>query len=324
MLACPVCYNESVRHVRRVTADEAAQHFVLRETDAERHDALRQKIAELWGKPHCDLLECNTCRFGFAWPYVAGDAEFYELAYGEPGYPAQRWEFDLTLAALRTLPTKNKRALEIGAGFGSFLDLTDFPRDNVLAVEYNGVSRSILYGKGYTATGEDIHSLQVREPFDFVFMFQVLEHMDRLDDVFARLRQITRLGASVFIAVPNPERIAFNECHDALLDMPPNHIGRWNKLALMTMTTSHGFVMTDYQRQRATASLAKEDAVSHYLRRAQQPGTLANLVRRQPRSLARRIAEIAVIAAYAPLRLPVWASARPRHGASLWAHFIRM
>ena len=36
-------------------------------------------------------------------------------------------------------------------------------------------------------------------------------------------------NGEILIAVPNEEIIKFNELNGALLDMPPNHIGRWSK-----------------------------------------------------------------------------------------------
>ncbi len=326
---CPACGASGAKSLWRADSSEAAQHFVLREADPERHTALRLHIEARWQGPVCGIMECGSCGFGFAWPYIDGGATFYDLAYTRPGYPSHRWEFDRTLAALRHLPIAGK-ALEIGAGFGMFLDMIApalLPREAVVAVEYNREARQMLTAKGYHTIDLDVRDAAFPAdigPFDLVFLFQVLEHMDRLDAVFSRLGELTAAQGHIFIAVPNPRRIAFNEHHGGLLDMPPNHIGKWTMTAFDSIASRHGFSIVEAERESCNLmSLATQDTVARYLRRSQEPKSLANRVRRRQRSRARRIAEFAVIASMGLSRLPAWASAR-RHlhelGESLWLH----
>ena len=43
------------------------------------------------------------------------------------------------------------------------------------------------------------------------------------------LKNLLSKNGELLIAVPNDKIIEFNELNGALLDMPPNHIGRWSK-----------------------------------------------------------------------------------------------
>jgi hypothetical protein len=206
-----------------------------------------------------------------------------------------------------------------------------FTRDALVAVEYNGDARSVLTRKGYRAIGVDIRDEAFPAdlgPFDFVFVFQVLEHLDRIDAAFARLAELTTMQGHVFIAVPNLRRIAFNEQHGALLDMPPNHIGRWTIEAFNRVGERHGFCIVEMEHERCgLMDLAKQDAVSRYLRRAQEPQSLANRVRSRRRSRPRRIAEFAVIASVWPSRLSAWGAALSglsELGESLWIHMRKL
>jgi hypothetical protein len=326
---CPACGGSRATLAWRTNSEAAAQHFVLREADPDRHGALRRHIETLWQGTTCELMTCESCGFGFAWPYVGGDALFYDLAYANPGYPVRRWEFDRTLRALRRLPTAGSRALEVGSGFGAFLDAVVsrklFARDALIAVEYNREARRLLTKKGYRAVGIDIRDKMFPDDvghFDFVFMFQVLEHMDRIDATFTRLGDLTTAQGHVFIAVPNATRIAFNEQNGTLLDMPPNHIGRWTPTAFNRIAARHGFSIVEAERENCgLMDFAVQDTVSRYLRRAQEPESLANRVRRRRRSGGRRIAELAIIAALGPSRLPAWGAALLRRrelGESFW------
>ena len=60
-------------------------------------------------------------------------------------------------------------------------------------------------------------------------MFQVLEHLDSLNELISILKILLTFRGEILIAVPNEKIIDFNESNGALLDMPPNHIGRWSK-----------------------------------------------------------------------------------------------
>lgn len=162
---CPACLDISAEELRRFAAGESAQHFVLREADSARHEKLSAHLRSLWGGDQCSIMICSNCGFGFCRPFVAGDAEFYELAYPTVGYTANRWEFDRTLRELARIEIAGARALEVGAGFGMFLDKLPsigIPKSHITALEFHSASRAMLSEKGY-----NVESLDVRSP-DFV------------------------------------------------------------------------------------------------------------------------------------------------------------
>lgn len=333
MVSCPVCRSDNAALLGGVSSEAAAQHYILREEYPDRHVALRVLIENLWRSSHCELRQCDDCGFGFAWPYVAGDSEFYNLAYPTVGYPRTKWEYERTVQELRQVATDGMIALEIGSGFGFFLDKV-CPRfvapDRVVAVEYNEKCRDLLKAKGYRTMAVDVRQddfSRFKSQFDLVFMFQVLEHMDGLDALMDRLRLLAAPGCHIFIAVPNARRIAFNEQNGGLLDMPPNHIGRWTPRAFEAIAARFGLSMvaSDLEPVRPTAFL-KADLCYAYLRKAQVRGSRANRLRSMPRSRWRTLREIAAIVGYAPTRLAAWRAgwAQPRElGELLWVHLRR-
>ena len=332
MTTCPVCGSGSISKGGRfaTTANEAAQHFVLAEADGARHAALTAHIASLWSGSQCEMMGCGNCGLGFAYPFVAGDAEFYNLAYPYSDYPRDKWEFALTVKALETLNTAGRRGLEIGSGFGYFLKNISprfFPADHLVAIEYNDVAGKRLTEAGFKVVNRDIRSNAFSDPiftFDFVFMFQVLEHMDNLGSLTERLRRITSKGAHIFIAVPNPARIRFNECNDSLVDMPPNHISLWTKEAFEQFGAQLGCSVIDFQIEPMSwLKLIRQDLLYSYMRRAQKAGSLANRLRSKPRSRLRRIAEAVLAIAAMPSRTTCWIGAlksSERLGGSIWVH----
>lgn len=328
---CPACHAEcTAPALRRFTAEEAAQHFVLREEFSQAHAELLPHIRALWGANHCDLRGCAACGLQFAWPFVAGDGRFYNLAYPYSDYPSERWEFDETLAALARTPLPEGPVLEIGSGFGYFLRKLSprfVPREQVLAIEYNDSARAQIVAQGFGARGVDLRDREFdawRGRLAAVFMFQVLEHMDGLDALVTRLNELLQPGASLFIAVPNIERISHNEAHGSLLDMPPNHISRWTEAAFAALAARAGWTLHEFRRQPLRwGQFAKADLVFAHMRRAQQSGSLANRLRSRRRSRLRVAAEGLLAVAAVPSRLPGWRVAAARKdvlGDSVWVH----
>jgi len=140
----------------------------------------------------CGLLNCGRCGLSFAWPFVAGDGAFYNLAYPHSAYPEARWEFEQTLSMLQVQPPEG-HVLEIGFGFGHFLrrvSPTFVSHYRVVTVEYNDTVRLCLLDQGFLALPEHFRSVafdRYKGQLGPVFLLQVLEHMDRLDEAAARL-----------------------------------------------------------------------------------------------------------------------------------------
>src|ERR1039457_6741092 len=93
---CPVCYSQKGHLLYSVAAEQATQHYFLQQVNPARFAKLRSHIEALWKHPDGDVVRCASCGFGFSSPYVAGDAQFYRLAYSGKGYPAWRWEYQAT------------------------------------------------------------------------------------------------------------------------------------------------------------------------------------------------------------------------------------
>lgn len=329
MAECPVCRARVTETMWRVSAEEAAEHFVSTEGDASRHAELAACIRRLWKQEDCAVVHCGACGFSFALPFVAGDKAFYNIAYPRPSRVSEKWEFDRTLSELASLNGRMGGVLEVGAGFGHFLDKvagTYVPASGVHAIEYHDVKVSKLTEKGYTAIDEDVRTLRLDRTFDAIFMFQVVEHMDDLDTLFAKLSSLLSPSGLLFISVPNPARIDFQEAHGSLRDMPPNHIGRWSPEAFRIIGARHALRMEKHETEPfSLKAFAKKDLHFFYLRRSQEAGTVESWARsRRGRGLGKWLGP-AVAALDAPRRLRVWSEAARRAdlGTALWVMFRR-
>lgn len=325
---CPACGGDTSTLIMSVGAAESAQHFVPRHQDPERHDRLVDHVVGLWGADTCEIRECAACGLGFAWPFVAGDAEFFNLAFPSIGYPRMKWDFSRTLDALEGTETSGKTALEVGAGFGFFLDLVCgrfFKRSDIASIEYNTTSVEALRSKGYTVVPSDLRSTcfdKHRSGFDYVFMFQVLEHMDGIEAIFRRLAFLLRPGGSAFITVPNVARIRFQESSGSLKDMPPNHIARWTTDAFRAVASRAGLTVSAAELEPfAPWEFLRTDILYAHYRSSQGASTLSARVRRLPRGRTRTALEALAVGLLVPSRLGAWSrafAARSSLGSSLW------
>jgi SAM-dependent methyltransferase len=328
---CPACDARcDSQPVCTFSATEAAQHFVLAQEHPDQNRRLRQKIASLWKRDDCSIVVCLSCELRFAWPFIAGDGEFYNLAYPYSSYPRSRWEFDKTLTALSTIGARKGKVLEIGSGFGYFLERLSpafTSPSQVLAIEYNVVAREKLSAAGFAPFDRDVRERDFdiyQGQVDVFFLFQVLEHMDGIKALFDRIKYLARPGADVFIAVPNGRRIAFNERHGSLVDMPPNHISTWSKASFCAMAVRFEMDIVDYQVQDMyLPSVFKQDLVYSHMRRAQSEGSLENRLRSLPRSRIRTLLEAVLASISTPRRFGAWldaVSSDASLGDSTWVH----
>lgn len=330
---CPICADSHGLLLYRATSAEAAQHFVLEQVEPLQYGALRQHIEMLWAQTDCAVVRCRNCDFVYSFPYVAGDARFYALAFSGEGYPRWKWEFAVTRDTIVRKFGRDFTLLEIGAGNGAFVRelapaLT--PKEKIVCTEYSLPGRRAMLKQGLNVLDSDVRSWDAeayRQYFDVVCMFQVLEHTGQLDDFFACLNRITSPRASFFAAVPNGEHIEFNELHGVLLDMPPNHIGRWNKRCFAEWALRHGWRMTEYQiAPRPSARTAtRQFCIYRYLFQSHTPTSLANRLERIRFKPLRRVGQVFGIGYYALLMpgelVQLW---RHRAGNSQWVHLEKM
>lgn len=224
---CLVCNSrECVDLILSVKSSEAAKTF-LENWNSDGQTSLESHISKLWQSDECQILKCRDCGSRFANPHKAGDSKFYNWVSATPEYPNSRWEFELAKNAVAQLFAKNDRFLEIGAGSGQFVEsLLDIGIDpsSIVVTEFSAQTVRTLKSLGVNLQSVDFRDGVAGGPFDFIFLFQTLEHLDRLDESVSSLSKLSSSGAHAFISVPNIDYIEWAESSFGGIDMPPNHI----------------------------------------------------------------------------------------------------
>lgn len=285
-MKCPACGEGEGHPFRKHSVEAAAQHFVPRERDADRHALLVAHLQRLWnGQDSVETQLCPRCGFGFSVPWVGGDEKFYALVHqGDPHYPDDRWEFGRTLSVLATPAfARQLRLAEVGAGHGAFLhQVRTLPHGSehyIVAADFDRGAVQRLTERGYRALLGSLGEVREGCPgllFDVVCLFETLEHMADLDEVFSQLSGLLVPGGSVFLSVPNGEATTLQEDLSGYWDMPPNHVGRWNAAAIRSAAQKRGFDVVSIEAQPVNSwATTLQLAVYSVNSRAYQPGTVA-------------------------------------------------
>lgn len=193
---------------------------------------------ELAGIERFELRQCPRCHVQFFWPPAAGSEELYQaLQHFDWYYMPRKWEHDVALGDI----APGDRVLEVGCGRGDFIERILSARSaEVLGIELN--SSAVDEARRLGRPVRNAHLADVaheeRAGFDVVCSFQVLEHVA---DPHTFLRDSVRLlrpGGRLLLGLPSAD--SFLKYQWNVLDMPPHHVTRWPKQALISLASTLG------------------------------------------------------------------------------------
>jgi 2-polyprenyl-3-methyl-5-hydroxy-6-metoxy-1,4-benzoquinol methylase len=285
-ISCPFCGASNGRRLFAVTADQAVAHFLPPFVPQDTKSGLRKHLNRLWGSDTCSVVRCCDCSGCFSQPFVAGDSDFYRLAYAfNYGYTQDRWEFDRAMQRLgRSISRPAVRVLEIGAGDGAFMKrlmAAGVRPENISCIEFSDAGRRRILELSpkvnvFTDAGDLFESPELQGGhFDAIVAFQVMEHLGEPTRYLKQLAGMLARDGCIFASVPNPRRIEFNELNGALLDMPPNHILRFSKEGIQALAQRAALVVEEIEDEpfEFTAAL-QQFLIYRYKRRSQDPRTI--------------------------------------------------
>lgn len=177
------------------------------------------------------LYQCNETGYRFYHPKgMDGDGEFYgtlQQSLGDGYY--HDWKFEYQLAYDILLP--NDKVLDIGCGIGKFLNRAKDKAASVTGLELNEKAIAVCHQNGLTVFNELIedHAKHKPEYYDVVCMFQVLEHIYDVKTFLEDALKVLKPGGRMVIGVPNNEPYFLGYDKYCTLNLPPHHMGLWNK-----------------------------------------------------------------------------------------------
>jgi len=94
---CPLCnsFENSVSNHFKIK--DCLNHLGIY-SDSQNYKELQAKIRDLWSQDNAYFLKCKNCDLHFAYPFISGDSEFYNLIYDDDSEYGHiwKWEFKIT------------------------------------------------------------------------------------------------------------------------------------------------------------------------------------------------------------------------------------
>ena len=248
---CPVTGEPALRLVQYVSARFLTDMWrLVFKTDA-RGSFGDVKRFGLWESP--------TGLYFFD-PPTEGDNEFYLQLYRRLDlqrlFKVVRDRSEFRLAA-RWISDGDK-VLDVGCGFGQF-------RAFAPQALYTGLDPNF----GDAAPADDIrkesieaHLLTSAASYDAVCSFQVLEHVARPRDFFAKLIAAARPGGCIIVGVPHVPS-AFTRLPNYMINAPPHHLTWWTKPALAALAERAGLDVESIE----TVPWGRHDSILYWMER---------------------------------------------------------
>jgi len=190
------------------------------------------KVNRFFPEENIQLYKCDQTGYRFYYPFNAiGDAKFYEdLSISRKNYYSERWEHSRALRFIE----KNENVLEVGTGFGAFLNLLKIKGIKANGLELNGVAVKNCRDQGLNVENKLIQddALENSGQYDVVCYFQVLEHITDVGSFLKASVDLLKVGGRLMIGVPNNNPYLFINDRMHTLNLPPHHAGLWNKNSL--------------------------------------------------------------------------------------------
>ncbi|WKN40717.1 class I SAM-dependent methyltransferase [Tunicatimonas pelagia] len=172
----------------------------------------------------------NDTGYRFYYPFnVSGDSKFYEeLQRFEWYYMPWKWEHEKCVELIQD----GERVLEIGCANGEFMDVLQQKRNvETTGLELNEVAVAAGRKKGRNILCQAVqdHAEDFVGYYDVVCSFQVLEHIAQVRSFIEANVQCLKKGGKLIFGVPNNDSFAKYDWKNDLLNMPPHHMGLWNR-----------------------------------------------------------------------------------------------
>jgi SAM-dependent methyltransferase len=197
--------------------------------------ALIQKWKEIWGidiesefsgLSEFELRQCEECAIRFFSPEsLCGSSRIYaSLDRFDWYYVPHKWEH---IQALQDI-SACKSGLEIGCGFGDFIQLAKKTKGiQITGLEQNPSAIQEGQRRGITMYSASLHDYRVRMAVkhDAIFCFQVLEHVPSPGEFLNLCCELLSTKGRLILGLPNAD--SFLKFQFNLLDLPPHHMSRW-------------------------------------------------------------------------------------------------
>jgi 2-polyprenyl-3-methyl-5-hydroxy-6-metoxy-1,4-benzoquinol methylase len=181
------------------------------------------------------LYRCNETGYRFYYPFtLSGKSNFYEaLQKSSWYYPSWKWENEIAFKEI----LKTDNVLDIGCGSGLFMEKLLQNNIKTVGIEFNDIAIKKCLEIGLDVKKQSVkeHSLLFPNRYEVVCLFQVLEHIASPQEFINDCIKLLKIGGKLIIGVPNNNPYLFKKDKYHTLNLPPHHMGLWNKESLIQL-----------------------------------------------------------------------------------------
>ena len=202
----------------------------------------------LYQKEKFSVIECNKCSFTFIPPYFRKQIS-YENYKDENVANAVRNGNNFVKIERHKLrydlikKYKSSGSLfDLGAGWGHFMLTGQMLGYDVYGIEIS--EQPYLYSKNdlkLPVDHIDFFDMKEDKKFDIVTMWDVLEHIDKADDVIAKCARITAKDGYIVIQVPQIDSYFAKKHKDNWKMMGLDHVNYFGKKTITQLLKKHGY-----------------------------------------------------------------------------------
>jgi 2-polyprenyl-3-methyl-5-hydroxy-6-metoxy-1,4-benzoquinol methylase len=233
--------NNPVSPVTELTTSKLFDRIPAQDIIELYNDEFSMNVTDYFkGKSFVDVFQCVDSGYKFFYPFsLAGDEQFYQdlqTIHKRLLIPYYRkWGYDHQYAFENI--NNNDVVLDVGCGSGIFLEKAKTVTQHVFGLEFNEMAIHSCERKGISVSKELVqeHAQKRIETYDMVCAFQVLEHVYEVKNFIESMLIVLKKGGRLIIGVPNndPYFQRFNKY--VPLNLPPHHMGLWNKQAFINL-----------------------------------------------------------------------------------------
>ena len=164
-----------------------------------------------------------------------GSKNFYEwIVRSHLYYPVKRWEWNQSIHFVKQNSVKT--LLDVGCGSGAFLETVKNLKLSSFGIDLDPISVSECKKKGISALAMPIETaaVELKNSFDVITMFHVVEHLADPLNSLKQLSQCLNQSGAIIFSVPNSP-MSFEANWIDPLNRPPHHLTRWNKSAILRL-----------------------------------------------------------------------------------------
>lgn len=199
-------------------------------------------------KEDFSVIECNKCSFTFVPPYFRkqisygnykDDSVANAVRNGNNWVKIERHKLRYDLIKKYK---SNGSLFDLGAGWGHFMLTGQQLGYDVYGIEIS--EQPYLYSKNdlkLPVDHIDFFDMQEDKKFDIVTMWDVLEHIDKADDVIEKCARITSKNGIIVIQVPQIDSYFAKKHRDNWKMMSLDHVNYFGKKTITQLLETHGY-----------------------------------------------------------------------------------